>query len=236
MDQQEEDQPKKQDNAEDNFGLPDMEYKPLDEKQETSQVAEEPAPAASVTEPSSPETSTPASSYEPSMEEESRSKAPVILGIVIVLVVLLAGALIYTYVIKPRNEAAEKARKEQLAKDAEMKKKAEEERVAREKEEAERKRLEELANAKPAVGTIETLSAATRRYYVVVSSDIDDDLLMDFAKRLSAKGVSTKIIPPFGGQKFYRLAIADFDTWASAQSNADAAKADYGKAVWVMKY
>ena len=153
-----------------------------------------------------------------------------------ILVVLLAGGLIYLYVIKPRNEAAEKARIEQLAKDAALKKKAEEERLAKEKEEAERKRLEELANAKPAVGTIETLSAATRRYYVVVSSDIDDDLLMDYAKKLSEKGVSTKIIPPFGGKKFYRLSIADFDTFALAQNNADAAKADYGKSVWVVRF
>ena len=65
---------------------------------------------------------------------------------------------------------------------------------------------------------------------------IDDDLLMDYAKKLSAKGVSTKIIPPFGDNKFYRLAIADQDSFALAQSNADAAKADYGAGVWVIKY
>ncbi|MBS1542595.1 MAG: SPOR domain-containing protein [Bacteroidetes bacterium] len=240
MDQQDEDQPKKDDNSEDNFGLPDLDYKPLEEKKEYS----EPAPEQSATEPVTmqetsgvaEETKTSGYSYNPNQEEETKSGAPVILGLVIVLVVLLAGGLIYLYVIKPRNEAAEKAKIEQLAKDAALKKKAEEERIAKEKEEAERKRLEELANAKPAVGTIETLSAATRRYYVVVSSDIDDDLLMDYAKKLSEKGVSTKIIPPFGGKKFYRLSIADFDTFALAQNNADAAKADYGKSVWVVRF
>ena len=65
---------------------------------------------------------------------------------------------------------------------------------------------------------------------------IDDDLLMDYAKKLSAKGVSTKIIPPFGTKKFFRLAIGDHDTFALAQTNADAAKADYGGGVWVIKY
>ena len=93
-----------------------------------------------------------------------------------------------------------------------------------------------MANAKPVIGTIETLTAPTRRYYVIVTSDIDDDLLMDYAKKLSEKGVSTKIIPPFGGKNFYRLAIADHDSFASAQTNADAAKSDYGNTVWVLRY
>ena len=59
---------------------------------------------------------------------------------------------------------------------------------------------------------------------------------MDYAKKLSEKGVSTKIIPPFGGKKFYRLAIADDETVALAQTKADGAKADYGAGVWVLKY
>jgi hypothetical protein len=122
---------------------------------------------------------------------------------------------------------------------AELKKqKAEEERLAKLREEEERKRreAEAAANAKPAEGTIETLTERTRRYYVVVSSNIDDDLIMDYAKKLSAKGVGTKIIPPFGKTKFYRLAIADHDTFALAQTNADAAKTEYGSALWVIKY
>ena len=59
---------------------------------------------------------------------------------------------------------------------------------------------------------------------------------MDYAKKLSTTGLSTKIIPPFGGKKFYRLAIADQDTFASAQASADGSKATYGPAVWVLKY
>jgi hypothetical protein len=91
-------------------------------------------------------------------------------------------------------------------------------------------------NAIPTVGTIETLTDRTRRYYVVISSAVDGDLVMDYAKRLSEKGVSTKIIPPFGKYKFSRLAIGDYDTFASAQTYADAAKADYGGEVWVLRF
>lgn len=226
----------KPENSEDNFGLPDIEYKPLDQPAEVASAREEVAPS----EPS-PQNSV--SGEKPSSDpgidsfvaDEPKSKAPLVLGIVIVLVLVIASYLIYSFVIKPRaaaKEAAEKARKEQLAKDAQLKKQQEE---AKRLEE-EKRRQEELANATPAVGTIETLNGRTRRYYVVVSSNIDDDLLMDFAKKLSEKGVSTKIIPPFGGKKFYRLAIADQDTFALAQTNADAAKTDYGQGVWVLKY
>ncbi len=224
----------KQDNSED-FGLPNIEYKPLDQdggSKPAEEVTSETSPSSSESD-SGRSASTYSSTY---VQEESGSKAPVILGIVIALVVVVAGYLVYNFVIKPRNEA-ERIKKEQLAAEALRKQKEAEEaaRIAKEKEE-ERRRAEELAKAKPTVGTIETLSGRTKRYYVVVTSDIDDDLLMDFAKKLSAKGISTKIIPPYGDKKFYRLAIADHDTFALAQKNADEAKADYGGAVWVLKY
>jgi hypothetical protein len=170
------------------------------------------------------------------MYEEPKSKAPVVLGVVIVLVLLVAGYLIYNFVYKPRAEA-DRIKKEQLSREALLKKQQEEAAaLAKKQEEDERRRLEALAKATPVVGTIETISAPTKRYYVVVTSDIDDDLLMDYARKLSAKGVSTKVIPPYGGKNFYRLAIADHDSFASAQTNADAVKADYGNTVWVIKY
>ena len=102
-----------------------------------------------------------------------------------------------------------------------------------------RKRLEAeeaLAKADPAEGYMESLTAPTGRYYVVVASAIDADLVMDYAKKLSAKGISTKIIPPFGKTKFSRITISDHDSFAEGQTAADAAKAEYGTAVWVIKY
>jgi hypothetical protein len=226
----------KKDNSEDNFGLPDIEYKPLDQAGESTPKSEEVASSRSSDSYSS-DNATEHASYSSSSDGdlEPKSKAPVILGIVIALVVVLAGYLIYNFAYKPAQ--AEKAKQEQAAREAAAlkKQKDEEARLARQREDEEKRRQEELAKTPPA-GTIETLSGRTKRYYVVVSSDIDDDLLMDFAKKLSAKGISTKIIPPFGDKKFYRLAIADHDSFASAQTNADAVKAEYGGGVWVIKY
>lgn len=223
----------KADGSDENFGLPDLEYKPLDQPS-TSTGSSSSMEHASEPEPE-PVSSTPTDSFDAYAVDEAKSRAPLIITVVIVLVVAITGYLIYNYVYLP-GEAKEKARKEEAARLA-KEKKEEADRIAREKA-AEEQRLREEAQAKatPKEGTIEVLSARTRRYYVVITSDIDDDLLMDYAKKLSATGVNLKVIPPFGGKQFYRLAIADHDTFAQAQSNADAAKATYGNGVWVIKY
>lgn len=218
-------------NSEDNFGLPDIEYKPL-ETETTGHPETESIPEQKE------ETVRESYSYTP-QQEETKSNAPIIIAVVIGLVLIVGAFLIYQYVYKPkadkeRRELAEKKRiEEQKRKDEEAA------RLARENEEAERKRLEAeaAANAKPAVGTFETLTSRTGRYYVVVASAVDGDLITDYAKKLSTKGTSSKIIPPFGKWKFYRLTIGgDFDSFASAQASADSSKPEFGEGAWVIKY
>jgi hypothetical protein len=226
--------------AADNFGLPEIDYKPLDRNEvvqeqpmEETPVQSEPEPEPQFEAPKYQETHEEIADF--ADEDEPSSKAPLFISLIIGLVLIGAGFLIYKYWYVPKA----KAKQEQLAKEeADKKKQAEDARIAKEKEEADRQRqaAEAAAKVKPAVGTIETLSAPTRRYFVIVTSDIDDDLVMDFAQKLSAKGVSSKIIPASSKGKFCRLAIADFDSYREAQSSADAAKGDYGSALWVMRY
>ncbi|MCE2893708.1 MAG: hypothetical protein LW721_04665 [Flammeovirgaceae bacterium] len=223
---------------EDDFGLPDLDYKPLDQLEENSpeQPRSEPSPLMEEFDDSASAEKKPIREeirFEP--EAEPKSKAPIFIAMIIVVVVLAAAFLVWKYVIVPSNE---KAKQEQLAKEKALKVREEEARLAKQREEEERQRLaaEAAANAKPAEGTIEVLENPTKRYYVVITSAVDADLTLDYAKKLSAKGVSSKIIPPFGKWKFNRLAIADFDNFQAAQSQADAAKADYGDAVWVIRY
>jgi len=229
------DETNKNQNDEENFGLPDIDYKPLDQLEENKPVAE-------THEETSEQTSEDAElrhqqnevlhEYEEE-EESTSSKAPLVIGLIIALVVGVAGFMIYKFVYLPK-----KAKQEQLAKEkAEADRKAEEDRKAKEAEELRLKQeAEAKANAKPAEGTIETLAQRTGHYFVIVSSSIDGDLAMDRAKKLSAKGISSKIIPPYGKWKYFRLGIGNFDTYASAQSSADASKAEYGDGLWVMKY
>lgn len=217
-------------NPEDNFGLPDIEYKPL-ETETTGQSETE------YVEEQKQETVRESYTYTP--QEETKSNAPIIIGVVIGLVLIVGAFLIYQYVYKPKAEKEKRELAEKKKAD-ELKRKEEADRIAREKEEEERKRLEAeaaaAAAAKPAVGTYETLSSRTGRYYVVVASAVDGDLIADYAKKLSAKGTSSKIIPPFGKWKFYRLTIGDFDSFASAQASADSSKPEFGEGAWVIKY
>ncbi len=221
-------------NGDDNFGLPEIEYKPLDTDRESVSGSETTSTLSSDEQKANQYKMEKEYSYTPM--EEPKSKAPVIIALVIGLVLLVGGFLVYQYVYKPK---AEKEKRELAAAKA---KKAEEARLAKEAEaaaEAERKRLADeqaAANAKPIEGSIETLNERTGRYYVVITSAVDGDLTMDYAKKLSTNGTSVRIIPPFGKSKFNRLTLGDYGTFAEAQSSADALKPTYGDALWVIKY
>jgi hypothetical protein len=224
--------------SEDNFGLPDLDYKPLDELKGESPPTTESTFREQVSvedddpmkEPIREERYT----YTP-VEPKAVSKAPIIIITLAVLALVVGGFLIWKYVVQPSNE---KARLEQLAKDK-ARKEAEEQRLLAEqqaKDEAKRLADEAAAKASPPAGEVVALNAPTGRYYVVISSAVDADLLMDYAKKLSAKGVGSKIIPPFGKWKFSRLAISDHDNFGAAQTAADGIKPEYGEAVWVIRY
>jgi hypothetical protein len=220
----------------DSFGLPDLNYKPLEPKPETPPKTEKkPETTSGKTQsPGNPTRIVPKAGGP--LAEEEKSNTSIIVGILVPILILVGGYFGYVYLYKKPKE---KAAKELAAKaELEKKKKAEEAaRLAKLREEEEaRRREEEAKNAKPAVGTIEVLSAGTGRYYVCAASSLDDDLIMDEAQRMSVKGISTKIIPPFGKWKFYRLTISDFETLALAQANADETKAEYGGQLWIVRY
>ncbi len=236
---------KSNESSDDTFGLPDIEYKPLDRVEETTTVVET-TTVYSSTEPEEKQTvneeyheqavtnEQPPSEY--AFEEEPAPVWPKVLGILIV-VLLAAGAAWYFVVYKPNKEKQELAAREAAHKQhvadsiaAARASAAEQARL-----EAEKRKADSLANASK-VGVFEALTERTGRYYVVVASAVDDDLLVDHAKKLGAKGVSTKLIPPFRKYKFYRLTIADADTFAAAQQLADSKKAEYTDALWVLKY
>ena len=229
----------------DSFGLPDLNYKPLEPKKETpasppkvdlpagqagKKAEKAPTTTTRIQSPSSP------SKVASKQAEPEDDKSRVLIGILVPVIILVAAYFGYVYLYqKPKEKARiELAEKEKLEKD--RKDKEEAARLAKEKEEQERLAREAEANAKPAIGTIETLSAATGRWYVVAASSVDGDLIMDEAQRKSANGISTKIIPPYGKWKYFRLTISDFDTFALADANAKETAAQYDGKLWVMKY
>ncbi len=237
--------------SDDTFGLPEIEYKPIDRVEETTttvtetttvyesnQSQEEPVQEEqTIAEEQLVETNDQPPVVEYVYDEDEPAPVwPKVLGILIV-VLLAVGAAWYFVVYKPKADAE----KERIAKEAAAREKikndsiANAEAAARALLEAERRKADSLANIAK-VGVFETLSAPTGRYYVIAASAVDDDLLIDHAKKLEKQGVSTKLIPPFRKYKVFRLAIADAGTFADAQQIADSKKGEYSEALWVLKY
>ncbi|MGB3183456.1 MAG: SPOR domain-containing protein [Cyclobacteriaceae bacterium] len=90
--------------------------------------------------------------------------------------------------------------------------------------------------AEPVTGQINNLSSRTGRYYVVVSSFFDGDMAKDYADKLSNDGVNVSIILPSGKNKFHRVAVDDFDSYAAAVDKAEELKATYGNETWAVRY
>jgi hypothetical protein len=237
-----EDLPKENaENADDTFGLPEIEYQPL-KRDEPVQVERTEEPVA-YNEPVKPKQShtpmeeeTQNNEYNTSYynEDEESSPWPKILGITAVLLLIGGAAWFFGY-YQPKRKAAEKEQQEQLAREEAAKR--EQELRDQQAADLERKRADSLAAiSTPTPGEIATLNDRTGRYYVIVASGIDGDLIMDYAKKLAPKGLSPKIIPPHGKVKFYRLAIAEGDTYAATQETADQLKAEYTAGTWVVKW
>ena len=177
--------------------------------------------------------------YQPSYSYREEPEIwPKVLGVLLVLLLIGAGIWYFAFFRPDQLAREEKERQELLAIQEEARRKDEERRAAARKAEEERAAAAAPAvAATPSVGEIEALSSRSGRYYVVVASSIDGDLIMDYAKKLSAKGVSSKIIPPFGKSAFHRLAVAEGDTYAETQATADGMKGgDYGNKLWVVRY
>jgi hypothetical protein len=231
--------------SDDSFGLPEIEYEPIrkDEEVENSaadsqeETTSEPEPQEEQ-EYSNYESSQQESTYQYSAyrDQEESSIWPKVLGILLVIVLAL-GATWYFVIYKPKEDARiAQEQADALARENARKAKEEADRKAElERQAAEQRRLDSLA-AIPKEGIIETLTERTGRYYVVVASALDQDLLMDYAKKLSDNGVSSKIIPPFGRHKVSRISIAEGDSFDAAQTIANGLKAEYGDGVWVLKY
>ncbi|WP_420318939.1 hypothetical protein [Ekhidna sp.] len=98
-------------------------------------------------------------------------------------------------------------------------------------------KLDEIAalEARKEAGVVETVSEPNGRFYIIVSSSIDDDLARDYATKLAKEGTSVKLVQHnYNELPFHGVSVGDYDTWDQAQSAASSFT-NYGK-VWVLKY
>jgi cell division septation protein DedD len=203
------------------YGLPDVDYKPIDRGSQGN-----------------PKSSTHQSRNK---NKKGDSKAPLLITLGIIVVVVAVAA--WFFLIAPGIErskqekaiAEEQARQEAAEAEAQAQRE-EEERLAAEAEAEQLAAEEEAASAEPEVGTVTVLSEKTGRSYVVIGSFFDGDLAMDEGNKLASEGVSTFILEPVGDVKFYRLAVADFDSYGEANSSIDQYRSTYGEEIWALRY
>ena len=241
--------------ADDSFGLPDLDYKPLEDDDDTPEeeiVVEE---ETTETEFFSEETESSDDSHYEEMEEkeeepvrryssyrqdESDSNAPKIIIAVIAVIIIAAGIWYFGFYRPAEAERemiemaeAQRLEKIRLAEMAAAQQAEDEAAIATEEviDEVVAESLEVVER-----GGITTISEPTSRYYVVIGSFIDVDLATDLGKELAAKGVNTSLISPFSKKRLFRLCVASFGTYGDATAAANDLKAEYGENLWVLKY
>ncbi len=99
-------------------------------------------------------------------------------------------------------------------------------------------KLDEIAalEAKMAAGIVETVSSPNGRYYIIVSSSIDDDLAMDYASKLSKEGNNVKVVEhTSNGRPYYGVSVGDYDTWDQAMSASTSFSA-FENGIWILSY
>jgi hypothetical protein len=196
----------------DDFGLPEAEYRPLDREDETPPQFEQ-------------------SRYYQDEEENSKSKGLLIFGLI--SLILIGGLCIYLFLFGGMDQVSgwfadepEPATYVEPEPEPEPIPEPEEE-VAPEPE----------VNPLAPYSDITTISGPTGRSYIVIGSFVDADLAMDFGNKMMAQGVGVKIIAPTGrAPLMHRVAVADFADFSKAMSEVEKFRNSYGDNSWVLKY
>lgn len=248
--------------ADDSFGLPDLEYKPLDEDSD-SDTTDDPDESNSEEEVESTEDDVEDNNSESSFEDESEdsedvensdedesapqlryqleeksSSAPKIIGGILAV---LAVAVIIWYVgfYRPQQQKvaeAEKARQEEIdkkAKDEADALKAKSDAAA--SAAAEEARLAAEAEELAKAG-IQILEERTNRYYIILESFIDGDFARDFGNKIAKEGTPSFLIPPYSKKKMQRVGIGGYESIGEAQAALNDLPSEYGTGKWILKY
>lgn len=202
----------------DEFGLPETDFHPVDREEEEAIPPELAEPRYYVEE-----------------EEETRNKGLIIAAIIGCIVVV--GLVVYLFVFDGTQQIAalfgddEPVQEEIVFTTPEPEVYEEPEPVYEEPV---------VVEETPTIASyqgIESLSAPTGRTFVVVASFVDYDLAMDYAQKLEAQGVGSKILGPTNrAPLIHRVAVADFETFTQGMDNIDMYRTNYGENAWILKY
>lgn len=197
----------------DEFGLPEVEYRPLDREDEIPPAFEQPR----------------SNYYQDQEDEGGKSKGLLIFGIL--SLVMIGGLCIYLFLFGGMEQvsgwfADEPEPVTYVAPEPEPTPEPVEE-VAPEPE----------INPLAPYSDVATISEPTGRSYIVIGSFVDEDLALDFGNKMMAEGVGVRVIAPTGrAPLMHRVAVADFSDFTEAMNDIELFRNNYGDNTWVLKY
>ena len=197
-------------NADNDYGLPEAEYSPIEREQPV--IHDDNVSFAT-------------SSREE--EEPQQKKATWPLWVILALIVGLASVFIFFFIFDEteNEEIAQKPVQETVV-------------IEEEPEPVEQPAEEEWEPVapEPQEGSVSTVSSRTGNYYLIVGSFIDGDLAKDYGQKLAKEGISSKIIEPSGTRKFYRLSVKDAESVEALNNDLESMRSKFGENVWIVKY
>ena len=192
------------------YGLPELNFEPIKREEEV----QEPKPVQNKV---------------PKKEEKKKNNiVPVLVGVLVI--VLIFGAALYYFVLR-EPEVEQQA---YVPYEPEVPEVVEEEPVDNSADFAPIETND--FPAETTEGSITIINERTQRNYIVVGSFFDEDNANDYANLLASRGINAKLIQPSRGRRFYKLAVADFDTFDEASDQISTYKETYGEQIWVLTY
>lgn len=197
----------------DDFGLPEVEYTPLDREDEIPPAYEQ------------------SHYYRDEEEESNKSKGIIIFGII--SLVLIAGLCIYLFLFGGMGQV-NKWLADEPAPPVYVEPEPEPDPIPEVVEEV---TPEPEINPLTPYSDVTTISEPTGRSYIVIGSFVDEDLALDFSNKMMEQGIGVKILAPSGrAPLMHRVAVADFSDFSEAMSDLELFRNNYGENTWVLKY
>jgi hypothetical protein len=195
------------------YGLPDVDFEPIKREEVREPVVSHVHSAPKKVE----------------KEEENNYTVPIVIGIILLLLMLGGVGYYFFYMDEPVEEIVENYEPYQPETPVIVE---EPEEITEEFTYTE----PEIISNDPVEGSITFINERTYRSYIVVGSFFDEDNANDYGNLLASRGVEAKIIPATKGRRFYKLAVADFDTFDEAANQIGTYKETYCDEICVLKY
>lgn len=203
----------------DDFGLPEVNYSPIDRENETPPAFEQPA-------------------YYAEDEETSSNKGWIIAGVIGFFV--LIGLSVYIFLFNGLDHIsslfADEPQQPVVVETPVEEPPVQEPEVIEEPVEEEPEVVAEVNPLAPYEG-ITTVAEPAGLSYIVIASFVDGDMAHDFGQKMLDKGVGVKIIQPTNRSPLqHRVAVAEYSTFQEAMQDIAAFRAEYGDKAWVLKF